>query len=77
MVIPLEEWEAEQIAAYPHRKELIRTVGLAMRDFMDSEQVRRRKMCLKGPADGCRFLAGPPGARGQPAAGEQAGNNCL
>ena len=48
----LRDWEAEQIAAYPHREELIWTVGLAVRDFMDSEQVRRHKMCLKGPADG-------------------------
>jgi hypothetical protein len=48
----LEEWEAEQIMAYPHKEELIRITVLAMRDFMASEPVRRHKMCLKGPADG-------------------------
>lgn len=46
--VALKEWEAEQIAAYPHREEQIRTAVLAMRDFMDSEQVRRHKMLLKG-----------------------------
>lgn len=44
----LAEWEAEQIAAYPHREELIRTAALAMRDFMGSEPVRRHKMIMKG-----------------------------
>jgi hypothetical protein len=48
----LEEWEAEQIMAYPHKAELIRITVLAMRDFMASAPVRRHKMCLKGPADG-------------------------
>jgi hypothetical protein len=47
----LEEWAAEQIAAYPHREELIRTTALAMRDFLESKQVRRHKMMLKGPSD--------------------------
>ena len=50
--VALAEWEAEQIAAYPHREELIRTVTLAMHDFMDSEQVRRHKMSLTGQDDG-------------------------
>ena len=50
--VALAEWEEEQIAAYPHRDELIRTVALAMRDFMDSEQVRRHKMSLTGQDDG-------------------------
>ena len=50
--VALAEWEEEQIAAYPHRDELIRTVTLAMRDFMDSEQVRRHKMSLTGQDDG-------------------------
>ncbi len=48
----LAEWEAEQIVAYPHKGDLIRTVGLAMRDFMDSEQVRRHKMLMKRRDDG-------------------------
>jgi hypothetical protein len=48
----LTEWEEEQIAVYPHKEELIRTVTLAMRDFMDSEQVGRHKMALKGQDDG-------------------------
>ena len=50
--VALAEWEAEQIAAYPLREELIRTVTLAMRDFLDSEQVRRHKMSLTGQEDG-------------------------
>jgi len=50
--VALAEWEVEQIAAYPHRDELIRTVALAMRDFMDSDQVRRHKMALTGQDDG-------------------------
>lgn len=48
----LAEWQAEQLAAYPHREELILTVALAMRDFMDSEQVRRHKMAMKSDAPG-------------------------
>jgi hypothetical protein len=48
----LKEWEEEQVAAYPHRKDLIRTVSCAMRDFMDSEQVRRHKMWLRSRTDG-------------------------
>lgn len=47
----LEEWVAEQIAAYPHREELIRTTALAMRHFLESETVRHHKMTLKGGAD--------------------------
>ena len=50
--VALTEWEAEQIAAYPHREELIRTVALAMRDFMDSDQARHHKMSLKGQGEG-------------------------
>jgi len=46
--IALQEWETDQIVAYPHKEELIRAVALAMRDFMDSEQVVRHKMALKG-----------------------------
>ena len=49
--VALAEWEAEQIAAYPHRVELIRTVALAMLDFMDSDQVRRHKLTLAGQDD--------------------------
>ncbi len=40
----LEDWKREQLEAYPHQAELIETVALAMRDFMDSEPVRRHKM---------------------------------
>jgi len=47
----LREWEAEQIAAYPHREELIRITAAAMRDFFDSAAVRRHKMTLKGETD--------------------------
>jgi hypothetical protein len=47
----LRDWEAEQIAAYPHREELIRTTALAMRDFMDSPAVRHHKMTLKGETE--------------------------
>lgn len=50
--VALAEWEAEQVAAYPHRDELIRTVTLAMRDFMVSEQVKRHKMSLTVQEDG-------------------------
>lgn len=50
--VALKEWESEQIGAYPHREELIRTVALAMRDFMGSEQIRRHKMSLSGQEDG-------------------------
>jgi hypothetical protein len=42
----LEEWVQEQIAAYPHKEELIRITALAMRDFLASEPVRRHKMAL-------------------------------
>lgn len=48
----LREWEAEQVAAYPHREERIRTVALAMRDFMESAQVKRHKMSLTRLDDG-------------------------
>jgi hypothetical protein len=47
--VALEDWAAEQIAAYPHRETLIRTTALAMRDFMGSAQVERHKMTLPAP----------------------------
>lgn len=40
----ITDWVAEQIAAYPHRAELIRKTALAVRDFLDSEPVPRRRM---------------------------------
>jgi hypothetical protein len=42
----LEEWTRQQIAAYPHKEELIRITALAMRDFMGSEAAHRHKMAL-------------------------------
>ncbi len=48
----LEDWTAEQIAAYPHREELIRVTALAMRDFMSSSQVTRHKMTISGKPTG-------------------------
>ena len=47
----LRDWEAEQIAAYPHREELIRVTALAMRDFLESAAVRRHRMTLKGETE--------------------------
>ena len=48
----LRDWVAEQIEAYPQREALIRTTALAMRDFLESEQVRRHKMTLANHSDG-------------------------
>jgi hypothetical protein len=42
----LDDWVAEQLAAYPHQEERIRVTALAMRDFFGSEQVERHKMTL-------------------------------
>ena len=42
----LNDWVAEQIAAYPHKEELIKTVELAMLDFMHSPQVKAHKMVM-------------------------------
>jgi hypothetical protein len=47
----LADWVAEQIATYPHKEELIRIVGLAMRDFMDSDHVLRHKMRISAQSD--------------------------
>lgn len=44
--LALEEWKAAQIEAYPHQEELIQTTALAMRDFLDSEFVKRNKMTM-------------------------------
>jgi hypothetical protein len=44
--IALDEWVQEQIEHYPHKEELIRTVALAMRDFLDSRQVADHKMVM-------------------------------
>ncbi len=48
----LADWQADQIAAYPHREELIRITALAMRDFMASPQAARHKMTLPGVQSG-------------------------
>ncbi len=48
----LRDWVAEQIEAYPQREALIRTTALAMRAFLESEQVRRHKMTLANHSDG-------------------------
>lgn len=48
--LALDEWEAEQIAAYPHKEELIRITALAMRDFLGSDQVSRHKMTMPASA---------------------------
>ncbi|MGB5831687.1 MAG: hypothetical protein WBG92_06805 [Thiohalocapsa sp.] len=42
----LDDWLDEQLAAYPHQEERIRTTAAAMRDFFDSTQVERYKMLL-------------------------------
>lgn len=42
----LEDWVAEQLAAYPHQEERIRITALAMRDFFASAHVERHKMTL-------------------------------
>jgi hypothetical protein len=48
----LEEWTEEQIAAYPHREELIRITALAMRDFLSSPQVAHHKMIMPATRPG-------------------------
>jgi hypothetical protein len=40
----LEDWVQQQIAAFPHKEELILITALAMRDFLAGEEVRRHKM---------------------------------
>lgn len=45
----MDEWVQEQIDHYPHKEELIRTVALAMRDFLDSRQVAEHKMVMNLP----------------------------
>lgn len=42
----LDDWVAEQLAAYPHQEERIRITALAMRDFFESEHIARHKMTL-------------------------------
>jgi hypothetical protein len=42
----LDDWLAEQLAAYPHQAERIRITALAMRDFFESEHIDRHKMTL-------------------------------
>jgi hypothetical protein len=46
-----EAWVAEQISAYPRREELIRLTALTMRGVLQSEQVGRHRMTLKGGAN--------------------------
>ncbi len=48
----LDSWKKEQLAAYPHREELIETVALAMQDFMCSRHVHDHKMVVESPAEG-------------------------
>jgi len=43
----LNDWVAEQTATYPHKEELIRTVELAMLDFLNSPQVEAHKMIMR------------------------------
>jgi len=50
----LSDWVSEQIDAYPHKEELIKTVELAMLDFLNSSQVEAHKMIMR------------PGSGGQP-----------
>ncbi|BBA33610.1 hypothetical protein sS8_1653 [Methylocaldum marinum] len=50
----LDEWVRDQIDHYPQKEELIRTVALAMRDFLNSRQVAEHKMVMK-VADKPRF----------------------
>lgn len=42
----LDDWVAEQLAAYPHQEERIRIAALAMRDFFESGHIERHKMTL-------------------------------
>jgi hypothetical protein len=42
----LDDWLAEQLAAYPHREERIRITALAMQDFFESAHIERHKMML-------------------------------
>ncbi len=48
----LDSWKQEQLAAYPHREELIETVALAMQDFMNSRHVHDCKMVVESPVEG-------------------------
>ena len=41
------DWVDKQIAAYPHKEELIRTVELAILDFLDSPDVEARTMVMR------------------------------
>lgn len=42
----LDDWVADQLAAYPHQEERIRITALAMRDFFESPQIALYKMRL-------------------------------
>jgi len=48
--IALDEWIHEQLDHYPHKEEFIRTVALAMRDFLNSRQVTDHKMVMDVPS---------------------------
>lgn len=48
----LDDWVAEQLAAYPHQEERIRLTALAMRDFFASPQAERYKMRLGSQREG-------------------------
>jgi len=40
----LAAWEAEQVEAFPHQKQKIRTVVAAMGDFFESKHIINHKM---------------------------------
>jgi len=42
----IEDWLADQLAAYPHQEERIRITALALRDFFESPQIQHFKMML-------------------------------
>jgi len=44
----IEDWLADQLAAYPHQEERIRITALALRDFFESPQIQHFKMMLGG-----------------------------
>jgi len=44
----LNEWQEEQIAAYPHQEERIKTTTVAMQYFLRSKQVLDHKMIVSG-----------------------------
>ncbi len=43
----LEDWKAQQLAAYPHQAERIETTALAMQDLMHSNYVIEHKLVVR------------------------------